>query len=72
VKQKKLFLSSTEQTGEFQVDLTIRSLQSDALLDFLEKIVKPHYLGILTAAVEDLMRKAVFDEEFVTAHVDGS
>jgi DNA-directed RNA polymerase subunit F len=64
-------LSSIEQDREFQIDVTITNLQSDALLDFLEKIVKLHYLGSLTAAVEDLMRRAVVDEEFVTAHITG-
>jgi hypothetical protein len=69
MKPKKLLLSSIEQEGEFQINVTIKNLQSDALLDFLEKIVKRHYLGSLTVAVEDLMRKAIIDEEFVTAHM---
>ena len=72
MKQKKPLLSSVKQPSEFQVEVTLRQLKSDALLSFLERIVKPHYLGSLTAAVEDLMRNAVADEEFVTAYLNGT
>lgn len=68
MKQKKQLLSALKRTGEFQVDVTIRSLKSDILLDFLDRIVKPYYLGSLAAAIEDLMRKTAADEEFVAAH----
>jgi len=67
MKQKKQLLSALKRTGEFQVDVTIRSLKSDILLDFLDRIVKPYYLGSLAAAIEDLMRKTAADEEFVAA-----
>jgi hypothetical protein len=50
------------------VDLTFHSVPANLLKEFAVQVVKPYYLGNLSEALKDLMRRAVADQEFVQSH----
>jgi hypothetical protein len=50
------------------VDLTFHDVPANLLKEFAVQVVKPYYLGNLSEALKDLMRKAVVDQEFVQSH----
>ena len=37
--------------------------------DFAEKIVHPYYKGNLNAAIQDLLHKALAEQDFVLSHI---
>jgi len=39
------------------------------LSEFAEKIVKPYYSGNINTAIQDLIKKAIADQDFVMSHV---
>ena len=51
------------------VDLTFHDVPANLLKEFAVQVVKPYYLGNLSEALKDLMRKAVADQEFVQSHI---
>jgi len=51
------------------VDLTFHNLPASLLSEFTEKIVRPYFNGNLNAALQDLLLKAITDQDFVLAHV---
>jgi hypothetical protein len=51
------------------VDLTFHELPASLLTEFAEKIVRPYYKGNLNAAVQDLMQKALSEQDFVFSHL---
>jgi hypothetical protein len=51
------------------VDLTFHSVPASLLAEFAEKIVKPYYGGSLNVAVQDLIHKALAEQEFVLSHI---
>ena len=65
--EKKTAVSTTED--DLLVDLTFRSVPASLLSEFAEKIVRPYYGGNLNAAVQDLIHKALAEQEFVHSHV---
>ena len=66
MKKKTAILSEQE---DFQVDLTLHDFPASLLSDFAEKIVGPYYNGNLNAAMQDLMGKALSEQEFVHSHI---
>jgi hypothetical protein len=68
MKQNKLSVPTKNVEADLLVELTISNIPSNLLLDFLQKIVKPYYSGSLCRATEDLMQKAIAEQEFVFAH----
>jgi hypothetical protein len=54
------------------VSVTVASLPSELLAEFLEKIVLPYYSGSLSRATKDLMQKAIEEEDFVSMHAKTS
>jgi len=51
------------------VDLTFHSVPASLLTEFAEKIVKPYYVGNMNAAVQDLIVKALAEQDFVLSHI---
>ena len=61
--RKKLDAASAQE--DLSVDLTLHSLPVALLEDFVVGVVKPFYGGSVSAAVKDLMQRAVADQKFV-------
>jgi hypothetical protein len=51
------------------VDLTFHDVPALLLTEFAEKIVRPYYNGNLNAAIQDLIHKALAEQDFVLSHV---
>jgi len=51
------------------VDLTLHKVLASILTEFAEKIVRPFYRGNINAAVQDLLLKALAEQDFVLSHV---
>jgi hypothetical protein len=51
------------------VDLTLHKVSASLLAEFGEQIVNPYYNGNLNAAFQDLIRKALSEQEFVLFHI---
>ena len=65
--KKKIALLAT--LGDLQVDLTLHDVPASLVSEFAEKIVRPYYGGNLNVAIQDLMCKALSEQEFVHQHI---
>lgn len=65
VRKKQAVLAEED----FAVDLTLHDFPASLLAEFAEKIVGPYYDGNLNAALQDLIQKALAEQEFVHSHV---
>jgi hypothetical protein len=54
---------------ELIVNITVHKVPASLLGEFAEKIVRPYYKGNLNAAIQDLINKALSEQEFIQAHV---
>jgi len=54
---------------ELLLDLTLHNLPASMLSEFTQKIVKTYYRGSLNAAIQDLMQKALAEEDTVLSHI---
>jgi hypothetical protein len=66
MKKKAVALAAED---ELRVDLTFHNFPASLLAEFAEKIVGPYYKGNLNAAVQDLIRKAIAEQEFVLSRI---
>ena len=64
--KRKQLLAAQE---ELAVDLTLHGVQASLIREFAEKIVRPYYSGNLNAAIQDLMGKALSEQEFIHSHI---
>jgi hypothetical protein len=64
---KKTILLATEE--DLLVDLTFHNAPASILTEFAEKIVRPYYNGNLNAAIQDLIHKAIAEQDFVLSHI---
>jgi len=64
--KKKLAVLATED--DLLVDLTFHNVSASLLTEFAEKIVRPYYAGNLNAAIQDLIHKALAEQEFILSH----
>jgi hypothetical protein len=64
---RKTVALATEE--DLLVDLTFHNLRASLLAEFTEKIVRPYFNGNLNAAVQDLIRKALVEQDFVLSHI---
>lgn len=55
--------------NEFLVDLTFHNVPAPLLTEFTEKIVKPYFKGNINSAIQDLICKALAEQEFVHSHI---
>ena len=51
------------------VDLTLHKVSASLLSEFAEKIVRPYYNGSMNAAVQDLLIKALAEQDFVLSPI---
>jgi hypothetical protein len=51
------------------VDLTLNQVPASLLSEFAEIIVHPYYKGNLNAAIQDLLHKALAEQDFVLSHI---
>ena len=64
---KKTAALATEE--DLLVDLTFHNVPVALLMEFTEKIVRPYYNGNLNAAIQDLIHKAIVEQDFFLSHV---
>jgi hypothetical protein len=64
---KKSVVLSTEE--DLLVDLTFHNVPAMLLTEFAEKIVRPYFNGNLNAAIQDLIHKAIAEQDFVQSHI---
>jgi hypothetical protein len=51
------------------VDLTFNNVPASLLAEFAVKIVTPYYSGNMNAAIQDLIHKALAEQDFVLSHI---
>jgi len=66
VKRKTAVLVAED---DLLVDLAFHNVPASLLIEFSEKIVRPYYRGNLTAAIRDLLQKALSEQEVVLSHI---
>jgi hypothetical protein len=55
--------------NELPIDLALHDFSFSLVAEFANEIVKPYYGGNLTAALQDLIRKALAEQDFVLSHI---
>ena len=65
--KKRTALLAMEE--ELLVDLTFHEVPASIITQFAEKIVSPYYNGNLNAAIQDLIQKALQEQDFVLSHI---
>ena len=65
--KKKAEVLATE--SDLLVDLTFHNVPVSLLTEFAKKTVRPYYRGNLNAAFQDLIHKALADEEFALSYI---
>ena len=65
--KKKTQVLATED--ELLLDLTFHGVSVSLVSEFAEKIVKPYYSGNMNAAIQDLLKKALAEQDFVLSHI---
>jgi hypothetical protein len=66
MKRKTVVLTTED---DLLVDLTFHNIPASLLTEFAEKIVRPYYSGNLNAAFQDLIHKALAEQDFVLSHI---
>lgn len=66
MKKKTVILATQD---DLLVDLTFHKVPASLLTEFAEKIVRPYYHGNLNAAIQDLLHKALAEQDFVHSHI---
>lgn len=54
---------------DLHIELTLNNIPASLLSEFAEKIVRPTYKGNLNAAIQDLLHKAIAEQDFVHSHI---
>ena len=67
MKKKTALL--TQQENDLQVDLTLHDVPAGLVTQFAEEIVRPYYGANFNAALQDLMSKALTEQEFIHSHI---
>ncbi len=57
------------QEEDILVDLTLHNAKASLISEFAQKIANPYYGGNVNAAVQDLLHKALAEEDFVLSHI---
>ena len=65
--KKKTYVLAEED--DLRVDLTFHSVPAQLLTEFAEKIARPYYSGNVNMAIQDLLCKALAEQEFVLSHI---
>jgi hypothetical protein len=67
MKSKTMPLTTEEE--DLLVDLTFHDVSASLVANFAEQIVKPYYNGNLNAAIQDLIHKALTEQNFIHSHI---
>jgi hypothetical protein len=51
------------------LDLTLHDFPVSLVSEFAQKIIKPYYSGNLNAAFQDLINKALSEQEFIETRI---
>jgi hypothetical protein len=65
MKKKQVLLTD----DDLLVELTLNNVSASLLSEFAEKIVHPYYGGNLNAAIQDMLHKAIAEQDFVLSHI---
>jgi alanine-alpha-ketoisovalerate/valine-pyruvate aminotransferase len=63
----KITALATEE--DLLVDLTFHNVPASLLSEFAEKIVRPYYQGNMNAAIQDLLQKALAEQDFLLSRI---
>jgi tagatose-1,6-bisphosphate aldolase non-catalytic subunit AgaZ/GatZ len=55
--------------NDLSVDLTLHDVPASLISEFVEKIVRPYYNGNLNVAIQDLIKKAIVEQDFILSHI---
>ena len=66
MKKKTIVLAAEE---ELALDLTMHDVPAKLIAEFAEKIVRPYYNGNLNTAIQDLINKALSEQDCVHSHI---
>jgi hypothetical protein len=55
--------------NQFVADLTFHNVPVSLFNEFNDKIVKPYFKGNMNSAIQDLIHKALAEQEFVHSHI---
>ncbi len=55
--------------NDFHMDLTLHQFPASLLAEFEEKVAKPYFGVNLNLAVQDLLRTALAEQDFVFSHI---
>jgi hypothetical protein len=61
--------ASSIMENELLVDLTFHNVPASLFTEFAEKIVKPYFKGNVNFAIQDLIQKALAEQDFVHSHI---
>ena len=67
MRRKRTLILAME--NDFPVDLTLHQVPASLLTEFAEKVVRPYFGGNLNQAIQDLLRKALAEQDFVLSHI---
>ena len=65
--KKKTYVFTEED--DLRVDLTFHSVPARLLTEFAEKIARPYYNGSVNIAIQDLLCKALAEQDFVLSQI---
>jgi len=65
--KKKTTLLAVED--DLLVNLTFHDVSASLLSEFAKKIVRPYYAGNLNTAIQDLIHKALAEQDFLLSHI---
>ena len=66
MKKETIILAAEK---ELALDLTMHDVPASLITEFAEKIVRPYYRGNLNAAIQDLISKALFEQDWVHSRI---
>ena len=66
MRRKNLALATEE---DMLIDLTFYKVSASLVAEFKEKIADSYYNGNLNAAFQDLVQKALSEQDFVLSHI---
>jgi hypothetical protein len=66
MKKKTAVLATMD---DLLVDLTFHNVPASLLAEFAEKVVRPYYQGNMNAAIQDLINKALAEQDFVLSYI---
>jgi hypothetical protein len=65
--RRKTYALATEE--DLLIDLTFHKVSASLVAEFNEKIVRPYYNGNLNATIQDLIHKALAEQDFFLSHI---